>query len=132
MAVSKYYREFNPNPLDKECGDCVIRSLCAVTEKSWYEIYDMLSNLGKELACPFDSIDIKDYDFYTHIFGMTRYKVSREKGKKALNVERFCKEHFTGKYILRLANHMMGVVDGKYYELYPGWEDATVYTYWRL
>ena len=131
MTVSKYYKEFNPNPLGKEVGDCTIRSLCAVTEKSWYELYDILSELGKKLACPFASIEFKDYDYNKELFGMTKYKVVREKGKKALNVERFCKEHPTGRYILRLAGHLMGVVDGKYYELYAGWEDATVYTYWE-
>lgn len=62
---------------------------------------------------------------------MIRHKVVREKGKKAMNVDRFCKEHPEGRYILRLANHQMGVVNGKYYELYPCWEKATVYTYWE-
>ena len=30
---SKFYKEFNPNPLGKEVGDCQIRALCAVTGK---------------------------------------------------------------------------------------------------
>lgn len=129
---SKYYKEFNPNPLGKEVGDCTIRALCAVTGKDWFELYDMLSELGRELACPFNSIELKDYDYHTKLFGMVRHKVVREKGKKALNVQKFCREHQEGKFILRLANHMMGVVDGKYYELYAGWEDSTVYTYYEV
>lgn len=131
MVASKFYKEYNPNPLGKEVGDCVIRSLCAVTNKSWYEIYEILTKLGRELACPFSNIDIKDCDYYVELFNMIRFKVSREKGKKALNVEKFCNEHPKGKFILRLANHMMGVVDGEYCELYPGWEKSTVYTYWE-
>jgi hypothetical protein len=128
---SKFYKEFNPNPLGKEVGDCTLRALCAVTGKSWNELYDIMSDLGKKLACPFNSIEIQDFDYHTKLFGMERHKVTREKGKKALNVEKFCKEHPEGKYILRLANHLMGVVNGEYYELYPSWEKAMVYTYWE-
>ena len=130
-GTSKYYQEFNPNPMGKEVGDCVIRALCSVTDKSWYEIYDILSELGRKIACPFNSIEISEFDYHKELFGMIRHKVTREKGKRALFVEKFCKEHPTGKYILRLANHIRGVKDGKYYELYAGWENATVYTYWE-
>ena len=129
---SKYYQEFNPNPLGKEVGDCVIRSLCAVTNKSWYEIYDILSECGRKMACPFTHFELENIDYPTDLFGMTRCKLKREKGKKAMDVKRFCEEHPTGKYLLRCAHHYMGIVDGKYYELYAGWENATVYTYWEV
>lgn len=128
--ASKYYKEFNPNPMKKEVGDCQIRALCAVTGKSWYEIYDLLSEYGRKNCCPFYN-DSLDNNYHGDIFGMVRHKVVREKGKKAMNVEQFCKEHPTGRYVLRMANHQMGIVDGEYYELYAGWEKATVYTYWE-
>lgn len=132
MAVSKYYKEFNPNPLGKEAGDCTVRALCAVTGKDWYTIYDVLTAIGRKQAIPFPCIKLHEYDYYVEIFDAKRYKVKRERGKKALNVERFCKEHPTGKYILRLAHHKMGIVNGEYYELVPGWEKSTVYTYWEF
>lgn len=130
MAQSKYYKEFNPNPLGKEVGDCQIRALCAVTGKSWYEIYDMLVAYGRKVACPFFWTD-PNSSYHTDLFGMVRHKVTRQKGKKALSVETFCKEHPEGKYILRLAHHCMGIVNGEYYELYAGWEKRTVYTYYE-
>ena len=129
--TSKYYKEFNPNPLRKVVGDCTIRALCAVTGKSWYVIYDILSDMGKKLACPFSHIEINDYDYHKELFGMIRHKVVRKKGEKAMNVEQFCKEHPTGKYILRLSHHMIGIVNGKYCELFAGWERRTIYTYWE-
>ena len=128
--VSKYYQEFNPNPLGKEIGDCQIRALCAVTGKSWYEIYDILVDYGRKIACPFFWNDPNN-SYHSDLFGMIRHRLKREKGKKAMNVETFCKEHPKGKYILSMAHHSMGIVDGKYYELYAGWENRTVYTYWE-
>lgn len=128
--TDKYYKEFNPNPLGKEVGDCQIRALCAVTGQSWYEIYDKLVMYGREKACPFYWTNPDD-NYYKDLFGMIRYKLKREKGKKALDVKTFCKTHPTGKYILGMANHVVGVVDGLYYDLYPGLGDSTVYTYYE-
>ena len=131
--ICKYYKEYNPNPLGKETNDCVVRSLCAVTGKSWYEIYDLLSAEARKFCCPFNSLEAEDRDsIYCNILGMKKHKVVREKGVKALNVERFCKEHPKGKYLLRLAHHLMGVVDGQYYELNPGWEKASIYSFYEV
>ena len=131
--ICKYYKEYNPNPLGKHTTDCVIRSLCAVTGKSWYEIYDLLSAEARKLCCPFNSLEYEDKDtIYCKVLGMKRHKVVRKKGVPALNVETFCKEHPQGKYILRLAHHLMGVVDGQYYELFPGWENRTIYYFYEV
>lgn len=54
--ISKYYEQYNPNPLKKEVGDCVIRALCVVTNRSWYDIYDELSDLGRTKCAPFNTI----------------------------------------------------------------------------
>lgn len=128
---SKYYKEFNPNPLGKEVGDCQIRALCAVTNKSWYEIYDLLVDYGRITASPFFFTD-KDACYYTDLFGMKMHKLpKREKGKKAMTVSQFCKEHPSGKYILRCAKHVIGIVNGEYYDLYPAWDNSTVYKFFE-
>ena len=126
--ISKYYEQYNPNPLKKEVGDCVIRALCVVTNRSWYDIYDELSDLGRTKCAPFNTIM---NELIEEHYGFKKHKVRREKGKKALNVETFCKEHPTGIYLPRLANHYIGIVNGKYYDLYPCWDKKTVYTYYE-
>ena len=129
-AISKYYEQYNPNPIGNETGDCIIRALCKITDQDWLSIYDDLCKLGREKYTPFTCLEIQDYIF-TKYFFFKKHKVIRQKGKKALNVETFCKEHPTGKYILRLAHHVIAVVDGKYYDIYPCWDKKTVYTYYE-
>lgn len=129
--VCKYYKEFNPNPKKLHAGDCVVRALCAVTGKDWYEIFDLLVRIARENCVMPNEGDTKFDELVLTEFGFKRCKLTRQKGKKAMNVERFCKEHPTGRYVLRCAHHLMGVVDGLYWELLPGWEDSTVYTYYE-
>lgn len=127
--ISKYYQHYNPNPSGKETGDCIIRALCKITDRDWLSIYDDLCKLGRENFTPFTSLSM-DYVFVDYR-KFKKHKVTRQKGRKALNVETFCKEHPTGKYIIRLAHHVIAVVDGKYYDIYPCWDKKTVYTYYE-
>lgn len=127
--TSKYFIHYNPNPLQKETGDCLIRALCKITGVSWVSMYIELSDLGRENCTPFTALNM-DY-LFVDFYEFKKHKVSRQKGRKALNVEAFCKEHPKGKYILRLAHHVIAVVDGRYYDLYPCWDKKTVYTYYE-
>ena len=127
--MSNYYEHYNPNPTGKETGDCIIRTLCKVTNFSWMELYDQLTEIGRNNCTPFTSLEM-DY-LFVDCYKFVKHKVTRQKGKKALNVKTFCKEHTTGKYILRVAHHVLPVVDGKYYDIYSCWDNKTVYTYYE-
>ena len=35
---------FNPNPIDKHTGDCVIQALCKVLDQTWEETFMSLSS----------------------------------------------------------------------------------------
>lgn len=127
----KYFNHFNPNPKNLETGDCVIRALCAVTNKSWYEVFDIICAHARENAVmPNDNWTTESR---MNLFGLRRVKLPKpSKGEKCYKVEQFCKEHPKGKYILNMAHHEMAVIDGEYYDLYPGWETTRVYSYYEL
>lgn len=128
-----YYKYFNPNPLGKETNDCVIRSICAVTGKSWFDVYDELSEQARIIASPFTGWNLEEKDkIFSEKYNAQRCKITKTKGVNSVNVEKFCKNNPTGKYILRLAHHLMAVIDGQYYEINPGWEKSKVYTYWKI
>lgn len=126
--MSKYYKFYNPNPLGKEVGDCIIRSLCAVTGQDWFSLYDQLSQLGRTLCTPFNCIDLNV--LYEQHFGFIKGHLKRQKGVKACTVAKFCKDHPKGTYIVRLAHHVMAVKDGQYHDIYACWDKSTVYTYY--
>lgn len=131
--MSSYYEYFNPNPKGLETGDCIIRSLCKVTNLSWYDVFDKLIIFSRENCIMPNEGDSKMLEQMMNYFGLTRCKIPKpQKGMSAYNVLRFCKEHPSGKYVIRLARHVIGVVDGKIYDLHSGWLHSQVYTYYQL
>lgn len=130
---SKYYKHFNPNPRGLEIGDCVIRALCAVTDKSWYDIFDIICKHARDNAImPNESLR-KFVEQRMSLFGLRLVKLAKpNKGEKCYTVSRFCKEHNKGKYILNVANHEIAIVDGHYYDIYPCWDNSRVYSYYEF
>lgn len=57
--------------------------------------------------------------------------ISNKKGSKRPTVEQFAKEHKNGKYVLSVANHVVGCVDGKYYDTWDS-GDCCLYGYYTL
>ena len=41
---------YNPNPKGKDTGDCAIRALMLLFDKTWYEIYHDLCNKGYDIC----------------------------------------------------------------------------------
>lgn len=128
-----YYKYFNPNPKGLETGDCVIRALCAVTGKSWYEVFDIICKNARENGVMPNSGTKFDVESRMKLFGLKRKVIPKPtKGGSCYTVEQFCKNHRKGKYILTIAHHEMAVVDGKYYDIYSCWDSKRVYSYYEL
>lgn len=122
---NKYY---NPNPLKKETGDCVVRAICKATEKDWDVVFGELCKLAFDhKAMPNDDEVWKDYlknnEFIEH-------KVSNKKGTKRPTVQSFAEKNKSGTFILRVANHIVTCQDGYFFDL---WDcgDKSVYGYWE-
>ena len=128
--MDKYFERYNPNPLDKETGDCVVRALCATTRQSWLNIFDILCNFARaEYTMPNNS---EVYSKAFKYFGFKQKTIPRpKKGQKSMDVQKFCETHSDGTYIIKTARHVIGVVQGKYYDLYPNYGQK-VYTYYEL
>lgn len=124
---NKLYKYYNPNPAKKEVGDCVIRALCIVTEKSWLDIYDELTVIGRKLYCPLNWKEC--YEAYLKENGWKYTGISNKKGTKRPTVKGFTKEHKTGKYFLIVANHVVGVSGGQYIDIWDSGEKC-LYGYW--
>ena len=130
MTKDKYYKYYNPNPLGNETGDCVIRAICAVTDLSWYEVFDKCCAIAREHGTlPNDNEIAKARN---GAFGLEPRTIPRpKKGGKSMTVQDFCKKYRKGKYILSTAGHDLAVVDGKYYDLYENYGQK-VYKYYEL
>lgn len=102
-------KKYNPNPKGKAVGDCTIRALTKALDKSWDDVYVMLTVEGYEM-CDMPSSNV--------VWG----NVLRENGyeKKACpecsTFSDFAENHKDGTYILCTGSHVACCIDGIIYD----------------
>lgn len=125
------YKYYQPNKKDikDEYGDCVIRALTKALNMEWLEVFDDIQPISRELQVPFNCKPA--YEAYLKAKGYDWQGLKVEKGKKRFTTKSFAKKYNKGTYILRLAHHLVTVVDGNYYDT---WDcgDWSVYGYWKV
>lgn len=114
----KRFQYYQPNEKDlkDEFGDCQIRALSKALNCTWLEAFDALIPLMREEQCNGIGVTVKVSSRILSHFGFTYHGITVKKGSKRPTVDSFAKEHPSGTFILRVANHVVSVVDGKYYD----------------
>lgn len=112
----KRYKYYQPNKKDLKDrqGDCVVRALTKVMNKTWLEVFNELIPYAIEIQCMPNSKTC--YGRYLKDNGFEYHGISNKKGSKRPTVESFTKEHKAGTFFLKVANHVVSVVDGTYYD----------------
>ena len=98
----KYYF-YNANPYGRNISDCVIRSLSVLTDRSWREVYDELTELAGDDGLMFDRVEfVEDYldDRYPRECHYSK------------TVGEFAREFPYGKYAISMNGHLSAIIDG--------------------
>lgn len=129
--ASRNYKYYQPNEKDlkDEYGDCVIRALTKALNMEWLQVFDEMQPLSREMQVPFNCRPC--YEKYIESKGLIYHGISNKKGTKRPTVDIFAKDHKTGTYILRVANHLVAVVNGFYYDTWDSGEKS-LYGYWEV
>lgn len=132
--MSKRYVYFQPNDKDikDEFGDCQVRALSKALGLTWLEAFDITIPICREFqtytifgAC--GNMEKKKEALGRLGFAYTG--VSNKRGTKRPTVDSFAKDHPTGSFICNVANHVVAVVDGKYYDTWDCGE-CSLYGYY--
>lgn len=123
------YIHYNPNPMGKDVGDCVVRALCKVLGiDDWrsvflkicikgYEFYDMpSSNSIWELV-------LFDYGFKPALLPNTC--------PRCYTLKQFCKDYPIGRYLVATGSHVIAVIDGNYYDTGDSGNEVVTYFYYK-
>ena len=123
---------YNTNPKGKITGDCVIRAISAVLDRSWDSVF-------WDIAC--EAFIQKDMPDQANVWG----QVLRQNGYQrqiipntcptCYTVKDFCMDHPKGRYLLAIPGsnaHVVAVIDGDYVDSWNSgdmsptfyWEDA--------
>lgn len=118
--------EFNNNPSGKRVGDCAVRAVGKVLGQDWQDAYIGLCSEG---------LVFKDMPSANYVWGMYLKRYGFEEHMissicpQCVTVAQFAKDHPKGRYVLATQNHVIGVVDGDYYDTWDSGEETVLYFY---
>lgn len=117
----------NPNPKQKQTGDCVIRAIALATGKTWYRVYDELAAVG------YTECDMMNnnstWGLYLYRLGFQPFLIS-DTCPACVTIRAFCHMFPAGTYIIGTGDHAVAVIDGDYYD---SWDsgDAIPSYFWK-
>ena len=118
------YIRFNPNPTNKNIGDCVIRAFCAALDSDWDDAYMRLCLRGYIMKDMPSSNCVWDSELVAE-----GYKRELLPFRTNYTVKDFCEEHRYGTYILGTGTHAVAVIDGNYYDAWDSGNEIPTYYY---
>lgn len=119
---------YNPNPLGKSVGDCVLRAMTFVTDSTWKDIYLAISMKGVELG---------DLPNALHVWGKVMIdlgwtpRMLLDDCPRCKTVRDFCYEYPYGTYLLTGDSHAVAVKDGNYYDDWDSGDVVPIYYFYK-
>ncbi len=129
-GVKEIYRYRNPHPEGKRVTDCVVRAITIAVEGDYLEVRKHLNRIKKELK-ETSYQNRKFIDKYTKLNGWKKISFPAVKGVPRLRGKDFVKQYPEGTYILKLARHVVAVVDGVYLDTWDSTEKM-IYNAWEV
>lgn len=125
--MSKFY-EFNMNPKNnKKANDCVIRAISVALNKSWFDIFDEMTSLARDMCTVLNQIPV--INKYLEKYEKIPVKIKGAKRNRYLRVREIC--DMPGTYVCSLRRHLVCVKDGQYIDT---WDcgDKAVNKVWKI
>lgn len=118
------YIHFNPNPLNKYIGDCVVRAFCAALDISWEDAYTRIAARGYIMRDMPSSNSVWDCQLMHEGF-----KREILPFKDDYTVKDFCRDFPIGTYVLGTGTHAVTVKDGNYLDAWDSGDEIPTYYY---
>ena len=118
------YVYFNPNPVGRTVGDCVVRAIAKALDISWEDAFALVCTNGFRMG------DMPSSD---SVWG----SVLRQHGfyKKALQgddtADDFCRRNPKGVFVLGFGGHTATVVDGNLYDSWNSLNEIPIYVWYE-
>lgn len=112
------YEYYNPNPLDKRTGDCVVRALSKALNKTWNEVYIILCLEGYLY---------KDWGNTNSVWGNYLKSIGYQSSvipnicPSCYTINDFADDHPAGTFIVATGSHVVCVQDG---DIYDSWDSS--------
>lgn len=114
----------NPNPAKKLVGDCVIRAIAILTDRSWDSVYlDLIVYTYKLKDMPSSN---NAWISYLKSLGFSQFLLP-DTCPDCYTVSDFAKDNPKGSFLLGTGSHVVAIVDGDYYDTWDSGEEIPIY-----
>ena len=122
------FRYYNPNPLGKSVGDCVIRAISKLFETDWDTTYAAISLQGYKMKDMPSSNAV--WGEYLMEHGFEPEMTGCQFFNPPCTVRSFAESHDIGRFLLFIGKHVVAVVNGDYYDTWDSGNEVPTF-YWR-
>ena len=120
------YRNYNPNPIARNVGDCAVRAIAKALDIDWEKAFMLLMASAYQMG-DMPSSDavwgavLRQHGFYREVVPNTC--------PDCYTARDFCIDHPKGVFVLAFGGHVACVRDG---DLYDTWDSTNLYPqfYW--
>lgn len=120
----KMYSHYDPNTRGSKVGDCVIRSISKVMNKTWDDVYIELFVQGFFMGDIMNGNSV--WGAYMVKNGFKRKVLDCD---KCITVAEFAETHPNGAYVLGTGTHAVACVDGCYCDSWDSGNELPIYYY---
>ena len=123
------YVYYNPNPLKKSCGDCVIRAISKALGQSWEQTYTELALQGYMMS---------DMPSSNAVWGTYLVGKNFEEGSlmrrclSCYTLQDFCEDFSVGTYIVGTDSHAVAVIDGTVFDSFDSRDMYPTYYFKKI
>ena len=114
----------NPNPRNKLVGDCVIRGISILTDKTWENIYIQIAYQGYKMYDIPSSNEV--WGAYLKSIGYVKYTIPNT-CPDCYSIKDFCRDNPKGKFLLATGSHVVAIIDGDYYDTWDSGDEVPIY-----
>lgn len=115
---ASHWKEYNPNPKQRNIGDCSLRAYCAAFDIDWNRAYDIASEISKNDAYILNVSDACNkilIEYFKCTLDPT-YNKKTVKSRDRITVNEFAMSHPYGTYVLHTHGHLVTCKNGQYYD----------------
>lgn len=116
------YKYYNANPYNRQIKDCVLRSISLLTNRTWQETQDELSNLAMNKGYMIDDV------VFVEEYLDNKYPRECHYSK---TIGEFAKEYPYGKYAVTTNGHITAVINGDIFDTFDP-SDRVMRCAWKI
>jgi len=118
----------NPNPLNKEVPDCVVRAISIALNQPWIQTFDELYSVARaEFNMP--SADAV-WGKYLYLKGFEPFVLPNQ-CPRCLTIKEFSQSFLYGIFIIGTGSHAVAVINGDYYDSWDSGSEIASF-FWKI